>query len=901
MPQEAAPTRNWRLYLVQHAHADFGYTAPQHQMLPAHLRFIDLALDLCDATDDYPDDAQFRWTCETTWAVREYIRRRPARQIDRLRRRIHEGRIELTALFFNMSEITPETGLVASLQALREIQETLGTRISTAMQNDVNGMAWAWPDYFHGCGVRYLTTAVHGFRSLVPFEIPTLFWWESPSGKRLLAYRPDHYFCGNWLGFHRSNTIGDWVGTAKAQTASPEEAVPKYLADLETKGYPFDRIAAQFSGHETDNSPPSMAQCGIVRAWNESHEWPKVRIATASQFMRDMEELHAGEFPTYRVPWPDWWTDGFGSAARETAASRETHAALQTSASLLSMASMLGAEVPGPTKRRHTEAHEAVLLYDEHTFGSVDSLADPYSTATMVQWEEKSSYIWQAVKDAAMVREETWGILHSLLPRRDCPAITVFNSLGWSRSGFVRAFVEYDLLPQGAAFRLVDEETGHAVPAQPLNDRPHDRPDGHTLAYNHPAGQYLGFWASEVPSFGYKTFAIEVDKGAAAPPRPLTTELPGGILENDFYRIVFDLETAAVASLLDKETGQDLVDPSCPWRFAQFIHEDFPFEPGARHDSGREFKRNAFRRTPLKNPYIVHVADTPLWQAVQFAGDIPGCSTPNGVHIDIRLSKTDKRIEFLFTTRKQAVTTPEALYVAFPFAPRDGALLYEAQGGVAQPARKQLPKTASDWHPIQSFIAVRGDQHQTILASPDVPLAQFGDLNLGKWLHQPQIERPHVFSWLMNNYWWTNFRAAQEGEWTCSFALTSGPDRTNTAATRFGWNAAVPLAPRVSPAAAPNQRPAAGSLLRLDAENLLMVQARPSAYNDAIVIQLRELEGRETAFQLDSPACPGLALWWEEVNAIEEPIPSTEDPLSVGPFEVKFLKSSRPRQHQEDR
>ena len=78
LPNVSVPEpRPWTVYLVQHVHTDIGYTRPQTEILPEHLRYIDYALDYCDLTDDYPDDARFRWTCEITWAVREYLKRRP--------------------------------------------------------------------------------------------------------------------------------------------------------------------------------------------------------------------------------------------------------------------------------------------------------------------------------------------------------------------------------------------------------------------------------------------------------------------------------------------------------------------------------------------------------------------------------------------------------------------------------------------------------------------------------------------------------------------------------------------------------------------------------------------------------------------------------------------------------
>ena len=49
--------REWTVYLVQHTHTDIGYTKPQTEILSEHLRYIDYAIDYCELTRDYPDDA----------------------------------------------------------------------------------------------------------------------------------------------------------------------------------------------------------------------------------------------------------------------------------------------------------------------------------------------------------------------------------------------------------------------------------------------------------------------------------------------------------------------------------------------------------------------------------------------------------------------------------------------------------------------------------------------------------------------------------------------------------------------------------------------------------------------------------------------------------------------------
>ncbi|MEI7983272.1 MAG: hypothetical protein WCI71_16605, partial [Bacteroidota bacterium] len=131
------PPRRRTIYLVQHTHTDIGYTRPQTEILPEHLRYIDDALDFCDQTDTLPEAAQFRWTCETSWAVREYLKTRPQDQVERLKRRVKEGRIELTGLFLNSSDLGDEPVIAATLQPVKYFRDK-GFPVRAAMQSDIN-------------------------------------------------------------------------------------------------------------------------------------------------------------------------------------------------------------------------------------------------------------------------------------------------------------------------------------------------------------------------------------------------------------------------------------------------------------------------------------------------------------------------------------------------------------------------------------------------------------------------------------------------------------------------------------------------------------------------------------------------------------------------------------------
>ncbi len=288
-----APIREWEIFLVQHTHTDIGYTRPQTEILPEHLRYIDNALDFCDQTDDYPDASKFRWTCETSWSVREYLKSRPQAQIDRLLQRLEEGRIEATGMFLNFSEIVDESALAAQTKTLRMLKNR-GIDVTTAMQNDVNGIGWCMIDYYHNTDVKYLTMGIHAHRARLPFDKPTSFWWQSPAGNRLLTYRSEHYQHGNSLGL------------TSGQQDDFRNNLSQYLTGLEQKGYPYEKISLQFSGYVTDNSPPSVDVSNIIKAWNDKYEWPKLRSALAREFMIFLDEQHADNIPEQEIAWPDW-------------------------------------------------------------------------------------------------------------------------------------------------------------------------------------------------------------------------------------------------------------------------------------------------------------------------------------------------------------------------------------------------------------------------------------------------------------------------------------------------------------------------------------------------------------------------------------------------------------------
>lgn len=860
---EVKPVKEWTVYMIQHSHTDIGYTRPQTEILPDHLRFIDYALDYCDLTDDFPENAQFRWTCEATWPVREYLKSRPQSQIDRLVKRVNEGRIEITAMYFNYSEIIDEASLAAQLLPLVDIKEA-GMQTKTLMQDDVNGIGWALVDYARNTGIKYVLMGQHGHRARKPFKKPTAFWWESPSGNRLLAYRSEHYMHGNVLGL----TSGD-LNTFKKGLAN-------YLHDLGKKGYPFSHTAFQYSGFITDNSPPSTIACEVVKQWNENYEWPKVKLSVASEFLEYLEENHSGDLNAYQAAWPDWWTDGFGSAMRETQAVRTTHEDLIANTGLLSLAKVMGAHLPDNINEDIRRVQEALLFYDEHTFGASESISDPYCENSMVQWAEKSSYAWDAVMKSRMLKEKAMGFAQPFIPKTDVPSLAVFNTLNWERSGLVRVYIDHEIIPLGKDFRIVDKN-GHEIPVQAMESRSD--------------GTYWGLWVNDIPALGFKTFRIETsDKPKALIQESTKVE----DFSNRYYDLQLDHHTGDILGIYDKELKQYITDQNDTIKIGQFIYEQLlNRHQMERYTSGKKdtvYKPLELTRHVPDHVHIISTKDGPIWKSLYLHAEMPGCVDEKGINIELRLYHKEKRIEFRYNMYKLPVHSPEGVYVAFPLHLHDGELAFEAQGGVVEPGVNQLEGTASDWNTIQNFAAVRNDHDQIVFESNDIPLVQFGDINLGRYYYKHKPGKTHIYSWVLNNYWTTNFRSSQEGELEWSYNITSGNDASNSFATRFGWGTRVPLLTRVLPAGHFRNELIEKNLVDLDLENLLLVSAKPSLDGKGIILQLRETNGEKASVDLDNLLNGNKPTSVFRVNVLEEKISPLHGDLVIKPNEAVFLK-----------
>jgi hypothetical protein len=596
---DVGPQRKWSIYLVHHSHFDYGYTDPQAGVLEHQLRYLDAVLDAVAATDGWDADSTFRWNVEVTYPLQQWFKNRPNSYRREFVKRVNEGRIEVNALSFSMhTEAFSIDELAWGFNFADELRGQYGLDIVSAIQSDVPGHAVGLLNLLTSARIKYFSVAHNYAGRSVPFrhggqDLTRPFWWKAADDKRLLVWQTDTPHGVAYMD-------GNLVGLADGET-STREALPDYLLALATRSYPYGKYA--FGWHDlpeglpvtkkpyphdilhfrvqntvADNSSPSLNIAETVRDWNEQWAYPHLRMARNRDFFEEAETRLGDRLQTFEGDWTDWWADGVGSGALPLGFNRRAQGTVRTAQSLHAIAG-------GVFGKKSVEAeidrvYEELALFDEHTWGSANPWEEGLEKmdSGALQWGTKSAFAYQAFDRANVLLNSG---LHRFAGafREGADAITsilVFNPSAWTRSDLARVFVPTERLISGQAFTLIDAASGNEVPHVV---EPQDHPSFRAK------GIWITFAAKEMPPIGYARFDLMPTEKAHVVTS--VDEADPWTLESPFYRVSLDPIEGFIASIVDRETGQELVDDVAPFGFNEYIYDRYTSAPAFNHLSGR--------------------------------------------------------------------------------------------------------------------------------------------------------------------------------------------------------------------------------------------------------------------------------------------------------------------------
>ena len=785
------PQRHWTIHLVHHTHLDIGYTDPQGRVLAEHLAFLDSCLDLMNRTDSWPDDAKFRWSVEALWSFDEWTKVRSKEKIDEFIKRVKEGRIELTAMPYNLHSETCSTDELHELLRLaRDVSKQYGIEIPAAMQTDVPGAVVGLTDVLAANKVKYLSVAHNWAGRSVPHLVggqdqPRLFRWVGPSGKGVLVWVTDTphglaYMEGPMIGF---NDGYEWV----------DDLLPAYLqshaehpypypggvfgwavdnAEIHRKPYPWDILHLRIQGQFADNAPPRYIMAETVKRWNESWAYPKLRLSTNKDFFEEAEQRLGSQIQTIEGDWTDWWVEGVGSGARPNAMVRNAQINAADAQTVGALASFYGS-VEGPEITKGSEiVYGNASLFDEHTWGAANpwTIGDEGMDSGDQQWHWKYAKALAADDEGEVLLDRACSHLGDVLSTAPgaLASFYISNTAIWKRSDEVMVFLPESRVPLETPIKVIDSRNKKELSFYE---------SGQINPKHRNAGRFIHIAINEAPAIGVVRVDILEGSKSKESKGELKNEL---VLENEFLKVTLDPKTSSVSSIYSKSLKKEIVRQDSVVGFNGYIYDEYASAGGFNHQSGRmegNVGLDLLATRSLTRPGVVidsGTNDVKEWVTIE--SQAPGSSW---IRATYSLNKNADRLDINNRIFKEATMTKESGYFAFPFALENPITRVELSGGMSGSDLPLVPGSALHMRAARRWVSFEDKEISVALAIQDAPLIQLGGVALPYAPFPPTMGDPEpatVYSWAYNNIWDTNFPGQQGFE--MNFRYSVGASKT---------------------------------------------------------------------------------------------------------------------------
>ncbi len=871
------------ILVLHHSHLDIGYTHSQPILWELQRDYIDQALDLLDATADWPALSQPRWTCEVTMPVERWLATAQPHDVARFRGHVATGRLGISAMALNTTPLCTAEQLARQLAPTRRLRAALGAPIRTLNQHDVNGIPWALADLMIDSGVELLTMAIniHLGRAVTPR--PGVFRWQAPSGRELLVMNGNHYTMFDQL-------LHSWDNRVERMA----EGLQEYTRVLERIDYPFDFLYLTSTNPPGlwDNSPPNAEVARLIREWNDAGYEPRIRYVTPDDLLARLRTIPAADLPLQRGDWTDYWNFGCASTAYETRINQGSKPRLFT-------ADLLGALRAGPIHPARADvarrAWQALNLYDEHTWGYANTIPGHPHGRAQERLKVHHAYEGRELTDYLLMTE-----LEELAGNppewRGRAGALLVNPVGIARETYVRIPAEWRV----ARKWLRAEQSGYSQ------------------MYERDAGDWCG--PIRLAPYGWCRLSLDalppaephpglrVD-GWPATPRPVGwrgthQRVPGdrATIESPFHRLQFDPVTGRILGLWDIQQGWEVLDTQSPLTLFEFVRE----RTDGLHDDRVEayYDRDLAKekhdvpcwnvdwravRERATRPLAVRVERDAISVSLVIELDAPGVT---GLVQRFTLRADTPLIECVVRFEKLVRAEPEAIYVALPLnLPADWRCHFESAGLPIELDADQLPGACRDWFTVENYVSLHAGGRGVTLYCPDAPMIQAGDFHFGRLQDSiPRQAQPVLLAWPMNNYWNTNFPRVQPGQVEFRYVLeTHGAFRPAHAAAH-GRAVATPVFAHPLHHGAPM---ADGQLMVVSGDDVQLLHVKPADDARGLIIRLVNLGDQSTSARVRPGNASVTAAWLSDVLE-QDQAPLTVDAgavvLTLQPQQITTLR-----------
>lgn len=845
--------RKWTVYVMPTSHVDIYSTGLADQTPAEHAAVLDSAVDLCGRFPSY------RFQVENTLPLFEYERLRPAQQVERLMALVREGRIGFGAQFtgFHHAEACGEAMLQGQFLPLRDLEARYGVAANCGYTVDVPNATRQYVQVLARLGIRGWIFSPNrwpppdGWYGLGEAlrKLPGLSWAEGPDGSRVLLWIPrEHY------GEHMAQFGLTGEGDLEARAVRADTA----LRALESEGYPLDTFLLEFS--YGDNLPPDGGLPSLLEDWRRQWEYPRFVEATAPDFFAAVLPA-ADSLPTISPEFPDLWAFIVANQGVLNQIDRRALAAALD-------AEALWALVRGSGRRSWPAADVEEAFRQMARFHSHDWWYGGGQTAGVPDLA-KAAFAHAAWSLARKARAS--GLAALAAPPDAHGRLLVVNAAGFEARGPVVAAAPANSEPDGVRCQLVDAPTY----------RSHFAAEPYTAAYPPSAA------ADAEP---HVVFVPDSVPGLAAAHVPLARPARSrrhrdGVIESRFYRLTFDQDSGAVMSLVDRDSGRELVAAGSEGLAALLLGrpalEGFGIGFVGSRVEAEQRLRSSLRTWERARLSLKEGLRGPVFSSLVLEGSLGTSPVTQAIVLYHDLKRVD------ITTSIDWDNQPHASRVvaAFPLNLEGFETRYESPFATVRPGLDDAP-TPGPLRLGGTWLTFQEAGFSVLLATPDTTVFSLGRADLNPlddgWYRLP--ERPTAYFVVTENG--APSPLVQPGRLALRFAITSAAERLSSGAcARFGWSVLRSLA-AVGAGAGVDW---AGLLV--EPSSVLVTAVKPAWDGSGLIVRLLETEGCATTAGVRLPFAAG-RVW--RCDPIERPlvelgIDKGHVLVSVGPHEIATL------------
>jgi alpha-mannosidase len=697
------------IHLLHHSHVDIGYTHVQDDVKQIQWLNIENAVKLASETQNYPEGERFKWNSEVMWPIESYLREQSPEKVKIVKDAISKGWIELDAFYANtLTELCSSAELVRLTADARRIAAECGTTPKAAMISDIPGWSWGIVPVLAKSGVRYLSLGTNSgdrIGNTIKEWGDRPFWWVSPSGEEKIL-------C--WIHQKGYSFFHTGLKYDELKFRLDEGKIFAYMNELYNNNYPYEIVALRYN-IGSDNGPTDPTLSDAVKAWNIKYVTPTIKIMTVSESFSEFEKRYGDRIPSVSGAFTGYWEDGAASTALETSWNRKAASEINSAGTMTVMNNNTGNDVV-----KTSDAWRNVLLYDEHTWGSWNSISDPENPFTLSQWANKRQFAVDALKQANDLLSSASGEKDNI-PSGKISRIEVINTHSWEITDMVSIPASMNITGT-----KITGSDGKIIPSQRLS-----------------SGEVV-FIAVNIPAFGSRIYSLEKESNA-----PEGSNGSSDLIENDLFRLKINDTTGSAESLVFKKRDIELVDRSKLAGLNTYIYVE------GRMPLRRYYSDGAESEITEKGPVTTVMKVTATGHGSK------------GITSYYQLINGLEKVVVVCVIDKEKIYTPEGVHLAFPFNVPAGVIHIALGYGIYRPEADQIRGACKNYFTPEKWVDISDQNYGITWITDDAPVMEIGDVttdaNAYGWVQEVKPSQT-ILSYVMNNYWGTNYKAGQEGK-----------------------------------------------------------------------------------------------------------------------------------------